>query len=91
MQCVVQKAFSGGDIDYEPDWLIDTSDFPVLRRDQLISQRFIRPATESDIRSAESVEEAEKETPPPSRRRFRKKKSLTESKVTNRRKKVTVS
>ena len=41
MHCVVQKPFNGNGVEYQSNWLVDTGNWPIRRRDQLISQRFI--------------------------------------------------
>ena len=61
MHCVVQRPFNGNGVNYQSNWLIDTGDWPIRRRDQLISQRFIRLASEEEIVSASDAEES----PPP--------------------------
>jgi hypothetical protein len=59
MHCVVQKPFSGNGIDYLSNWLVDTGDWPIRRRDQMITQRFIRIASEEEVNSV-----SEEEVPP---------------------------
>jgi hypothetical protein len=63
MHCVVQKPFHGNGIDYKSNWLIDTDGWKSRRRNQLISQNFIRVASEEEISSA-----SEEEKPKPPRR-----------------------
>ena len=73
MHCVVQKPFHGNGIDYKSNWLIDTNGWNSRRRNQLITQNYIRVASEEEISSASE----EKESRPPKRpsTRTRKKKS----------------
>ena len=73
MHCVVQKPFHGNGIDYKSNWLIDTISWNSRRRNQLITQNYIRVASEEEISSASE----EKESRPPKRpsTRTRKKKS----------------
>ena len=73
MHCVVQKPFHGNGIDYKSNWLIDTIGWNSRRRNQLITQNYIRVASEEEISSASE----EKESRPPKRpsTRTRKKKS----------------
>ncbi len=73
MHCVVQKPFSGNGVDYQSNWLIDTGSWPIRRRDQLISQRFIRIASDEEISSASEPEESP--SPRRSSPRSRKKKT----------------
>ena len=73
MHCVVQKPFNGNGVDYESSWLIDTADWDIRRRDQLIAQRYIRVASEEEVSSA--VEEKKSQTPRRPSTRTRKKKS----------------
>ncbi len=73
MHCVVQKPFSGNGVDYQSNWLINTGKWPIRRRDQLISQRFIRIASEEEISSASEPEESP--SPRRSTSRIRKRKS----------------
>ena len=73
MHCVVQKPFHGNGIDYKSNWLIDTDGWESRRRNQLLSQNFIRVASDEEISSA-----TEDEKPPSPRRpstRTNKKKS----------------
>ena len=62
MMCVVQKAFVGHGEEFSPNQLIDGGMFPKVQ--QLISQHYLRPATESEIASAVS----EDDMPAPARR-----------------------
>ena len=73
MHCVVQKPFHGNGIDYKSNCLIDTIGWNSRRRNQLITQNYIRVASEEEISSASE----EKESRPPKRpsTRTRKKKS----------------
>ena len=73
MHCVVQKPFHGNGVDYESSWLIDTADWDIRRRNQLIAQRYIRVASEEEVSSA--VEEKKSRTPRRPSTRTRKKKS----------------
>ena len=73
MHCVVQKPFNGNGVEYQSNWLVDTGNWPIRRRDQLISQRFIRIASEEEISSASESEESP--TPRRSTSRTRKRKS----------------
>ena len=73
MHCVVQKPFNGNGVDYESSWLIDTADWDIRRRNQLIAQRYIRVASEEEISSA--VEEKKSRIPRRPSTRTRKKKS----------------
>ncbi len=69
MQCVVIRAFSGpAEREYVPGELVDASAWRL--QDKLISQRYMRPATESEIKSAVEVDDA------PMRPRLRKGKKL---------------
>ncbi len=69
MHCVVQKPFSGNGVDYQSNWLIDTGSWPIRRRDQLISQRFIRIASDEEISSASEEESTPKRSSPRSRKK----------------------
>ena len=69
MHCVVQKPFSGNGVDYQSNWLIDTGSWPIRRRDQLISQRFIRIASDEEISSASEEESTPKLSSPRSRKK----------------------
>lgn len=54
MMCVVTKDFLGAGVNYVRNQLIDGA---VFRNEQvLISQRFLRPATQVDLDQAEEVE-----------------------------------
>lgn len=57
MMCVVMKDFLGGGVDYIRHELVESSIF--RNGEVLINQRFLRPATDSEIKSArlEGVEE----------------------------------
>jgi hypothetical protein len=55
MLCVIQKAFNGpGDRLYSVGELVDASDWRL--RDKLIEGRYMRPATEREVASAEEVD-----------------------------------
>jgi hypothetical protein len=69
MHCVVQKPFSGNGVDYQSNWLVDTGSWPIRRRDQLISQRFIRIASDEEISSASEEESTPKRSSPRSRKK----------------------
>jgi hypothetical protein len=69
MHCVVQKPFSGNGVDYQSNWLVDTGSWPIRRRDQLISQRFIRIASEEEISSASEEEASPRRSSPRPRKR----------------------
>ena len=73
MHCVVQKPFHGNGIDYKSNWLIDTDGWKSRRRNQLISQNFIRVASDEEISSA--AEEKKSSSPRRPSTRTRKKKS----------------
>jgi hypothetical protein len=73
MHCVVQKPFHGNGIDYKSNWLIDTDGWKSRRRNQLISQNFIRVASDEEISSA--AEEEKSHSPRRPSTRTRKKKS----------------
>jgi hypothetical protein len=77
MHCVVQKPFHGNGIDYRSNWLIDTNGWNSRRRNQLISQNFIRVASEEEISLAS---EDEKPSPPgrPSSRTRKKRSAASE-------------
>ena len=63
MHCVVQKPFHGNGVDYKSNWLIDTDGWNLRRRNQLITQNYIRIASEEEISSASE----EKKSRPPRR------------------------
>ena len=74
MHCVVQKPFHGNGIDYKSNWLINTNDWNLRRRNQLIAQNYIRVASEEEVSSA-TIEE---KSPSPRRSsRTRKKKKVS--------------
>jgi hypothetical protein len=73
MHCVVQKPFHGNGIDYKSNWLIDTDGWKSRRRNQLISQNYIRVASDEEISSA--AEEKKPSSPRRPSTRTRKKKS----------------
>lgn len=55
-QVVVLRKFSGPDeAEYIPGQLLDTTDWPSRRIQQLVGQRLIRVATREEIDSAEEV------------------------------------
>ena len=73
MHCVVQKPFHGNGIDYKSNWLINTNDWNLRRRNQLIAQNYIRVASEEEVSSA--TEEKKSRSPRRPSTRTRKKKS----------------
>jgi hypothetical protein len=55
MFCVIQKAFGGpGERQYTVGELVNASEWRL--RDQLVAGRYMRPATEREISSAEEVD-----------------------------------
>jgi len=74
MHCVVQKSFNGNGIDYQSNWLIDTTGWDSRRRNQLITQNYMRIASEEEVSSATT----EEKSPSPRRSsRTRKKKKVS--------------
>lgn len=62
MMCVVQKPFTGNGEDFQRNQLIDASGF--RNHQALISQHYLRPATQDEINSAYE-EDSEPEPAPP--------------------------
>ncbi len=63
MMCVVTKAFTGNGEEFGRNELIDGSQF--RNESVLISQRFLRPATNEDIEAAELADDDPAPAPPP--------------------------
>jgi hypothetical protein len=74
MHCVVQKSFNGNGIDYQSNWLVDTTGWNPRRRNQLITQNYMRIASEEEISSADTEEES---SSPRQSSRTRKKKKVS--------------
>jgi hypothetical protein len=67
MLCVIQKVFDGpGDRHYTVGELVDAAEWRL--RDKLIEGRYMRPATEREIKSAVEVDVPE----PPVRKRSKR-------------------
>jgi len=72
MHCVVQKPFHGNGIDYKSNWLIDTDGWKSRRRNQLISQNYIRVASDEEISSATEEKKSSSPRRPSTRTRKNK-------------------
>lgn len=73
MDCVVIKPFLGGGVDYVQNQLVDAMIF--RNASSLISQRYLRPATQDEINSAYADEPAKPSVPKKKPMMLRRKKS----------------